>query len=206
MKQSRVAVLFLLLVLPSLIYGQSIDQKVAAIDAYANKVMDTWHGPGMAIAVVKDDKVVLAKGYGIRELGKPEKVDENTLFAIASNTKAFTTASLAILVDEGKISWNDKVTKYIPDLQMYDPWVTNELTIRDIVSHRSGLDTFSGDLLWYETTYTDDDILKRVHFLKPVSSFRTRYGYQNLMFIVAGKVIEKVSGKPWGEFVKERIL
>src|SRR3982750_4381000 len=206
MKQSRVAVLFLLLVLPSLIYGQSIDQKVAAIDAYANKVMDTWHGPGMAIAVVKDDKTVMAKGYGVRELGKPDKVDENTLFAIASNTKAFTTASLAILVDEGKIGWNDKVTKYLPDFQVYDPWVTNELTIRDIVSHRSGLDTFSGDLLWYTTTIDTDDMLRRVRYLKPVSSFRTRYGYQNLMFVAAGRVVEKASGMPWADFVKRRIL
>lgn len=206
MKQLRPAILFLLLILPLLVHGQSIDQKVAAIDAYANKVMDTWHGPGMAIAVVKDDKVVLAKGYGVRELGKPDKVDENTLFAIASNTKAFTTASLAILVDEGKLNWNDKVIKYLPDFQMYDPWVTNEITIRDIVSHRSGLDTFSGDLLWYDTTYPTDEILRRVRYLKPVSSFRTRYGYQNLMFIAAGRVIEKVSGMKWADFVRTRIL
>src|SRR6185436_1593199 len=107
--------------------SQTLDDKVKEIDAYANTVMDTWHGPGMAIAIVKDDKVVMAKGYGVRELGKPDKVDENTLFAIASNTKAFTTASLAILVDEGKLNWNDKVSKYLPDFQMYDPWVTNEL-------------------------------------------------------------------------------
>jgi CubicO group peptidase (beta-lactamase class C family) len=160
----------------------------------------------MAIAIVKDDKVVLQKGYGLRELGKPDKVDENTLFAIASNTKAFTTASLAILVDEKKLSWNDKVSKYLPDFQMYDPWVTYELTIRDLVSHRVGLDTFSGDLLWYDTTYSTDEILRRVRYLKPVSSFRSRYGYQNLMFIAAGKVVEKVSGKPWADFVKERIL
>src|SRR6478672_2254643 len=184
----------------------SLDQKLAAVDAYANKVMDTWGGPGMAIAIVKDDKVVMAKGYGVRELGKPDKVDENTLFAIASNSKAFTTASLAILVDEGKIGWNDKVTKYLPDFQVYDPWVTNELTIRDIVSHRSGLDTFSGDLLWYTTTIDTDDMLRRVRYLKPVSSFRTRYGYQNLMFVAAGRVIEKVSGRPWKDFIKERIL
>jgi CubicO group peptidase (beta-lactamase class C family) len=190
-------------------FAQSIDDKLKEIDAYANTVINDWKessGAGMAIAVVKDDKQVFAKGYGIRELGKPDKVDADTVFAIASNSKAFTAASLAILVDEKKIAWDDKVIKYLPDFQMSDPWITNELTIRDVVSHRVGLDTYSGDLLWYETTYTDDDILKRVHFLKPVSSFRTRYGYQNLMFIVAGKVIEKVSGKPWGEFVKERIL
>jgi CubicO group peptidase (beta-lactamase class C family) len=197
---------FVFLFLPALTFSQSIDEKIKEIDAYAQQVLTDWKGPGMAIAIVKDDKVVFEKGYGVRELGKPERVDENTLFAIASNTKAFTTASLAILVDEGKLSWNDKVSKYLPDFQMYDPWVTNELTIRDIVSHRVGLDTFSGDLLWYDTTYPTDEILRRVRYLKPVSSFRSRYGYQNLMFIAAGRVVEKVSGKPWAEFVRDRIL
>ncbi len=203
----NIRILFLLLfVFPLFVSAQSLDDKLKEIDAYANTVMDTWHGPGMAIAIVKDGKVVLAKGYGVRELGKPDKVDENTLFAIASNTKAFTTASLAILVDEGKLNWNDKVSKYLPEFQMYDPWVTNELTIRDIVSHRSGLDTFSGDLLWYDTTYSTDEILRRVRYLKPVSSFRTRYGYQNLMFIAAGRVVEKASGMKWADFVRSRIL
>ena len=202
--------LFVLVLLLSLnVASQTLDEKIAEIDAYAATVTETWKdksGAGMAIAIVKDDKVVLQKGYGIRELGKPDKVDENTLFAIASNTKAFTTASLAILVDEGKIGWNDKVSKYLPDFQMYDPWVTNELTIRDIVSHRVGLDTFSGDLLWYDTTYSTDEMLRRVRYLKPVSSFRSRYGYQNLMYIAAGRIVEKVSGKPWADFVRERIL
>jgi len=199
-------VLAFILVLQLFVYAQTLDEKLKEIDDYANTVMTTWKGPGMAIAVIKDDKTVLAKGYGVRELGKPDKVDENTLFAIASNTKAFTTASLAILVDEGKLGWNDKVAKYLPDFQMYDPWVTSELTIRDIVSHRSGLDTFSGDLLWYDTTYSTDEMLRRVRYLKPVSSFRTRYGYQNLMYIAAGRIVEKVSGKPWADFVRERIL
>src|SRR6187455_2382823 len=130
------AFVLILIVFPVLVLSQTLDEKLAEIDAYANTVMDTWKGPGMAIAIVKDDKAVFQKGYGVRELGKPDKVDENTLFAIASNTKAFTTASLAILVDEGKLNWNDKVSKYLPDFQMYDPWVTAQLTIRDIVSHR----------------------------------------------------------------------
>jgi CubicO group peptidase (beta-lactamase class C family) len=160
----------------------------------------------MAIAVVKDDKVIFQKGYGAREIGKPEPVDPDTVFAIASNSKAFTTAALAILVDEKKLAWDDKVSNYLPDFQMYDPWVTSELTIRDLVTHRVGLDTFSGDLLWYETTYSGDDILRRVRFLPRVSSFRTRYGYQNLMFIAAGKIVEKVSGRSWCDFVTERIL
>lgn len=205
MKKTR-AILFLFLVFPLFVSAQTLDEKVKEIDAYANTVLDTWKGPGMAIAIVKDDKVVMAKGYGVRELGKPDKVDENTLFAIASNSKAFATAALAILVDEGKIKWDDKVVKYLPDFQLYDPYVTNELTIRDIVSHRVGLDTFSGDLLWYDTTYTTDEMLRRVRYLKPVSSFRSRYGYQNLMYIAAGRITEKVSGKPWPTFIKERIL
>jgi CubicO group peptidase (beta-lactamase class C family) len=186
--------------------ASSIDEKLAEIDAYAKTVMDTWKGPGMAIAIVKDDKVVSQKGYGVLKLGENTPVDPNTIFAIASNSKAFATAALAILVDEKKISWDDKVSKYLPDFQMYDPYVTSELTIRDLVTHRVGLDTFSGDLLWYETTYTPDEILSRVRYLKPVSSFRSRYGYQNLMFIAAGKVTEKVSGKSWCQFVTDRIL
>ncbi len=208
-KSIWITFLFLSLLLPLNGQTPSFEEKLTEIDNYANNVVQTWagkSGAGMAIAIVKDDKVVSAKGYGIRELGKPDKVDADTVFAIASNSKAFTTAALAILVDEKKLAWNDKVSKFLPDFQMYDPWVTSELTIRDLVTHRVGLDTFSGDLLWYETTYTPDEILRRVRFLKPVSSFRTQYGYQNLMFIAAGKVVEKASGKSWCSFVTERIL
>ncbi len=205
MKKTR-ALFLLLFIFPLLVGAQTLDDKLKEIDDYANRVMETWKGPGMAIAVVKDDKAVMTKGYGVRELGKPERVDEHTLFAIASNSKAFATASLAILVDEKKLSWDDKVSKYLPDFQMYDPWVTSELTIRDLVTHRVGLDTFSGDLLWYDSTYTTDEMLRRVRYLKPVSSFRTRFGYQNLMFVASAKVVEKVSGKPWADFVRERIL
>jgi CubicO group peptidase (beta-lactamase class C family) len=204
----RKSFLFLLLfIFPVFVFAQDYSAKLAEIDAYAEKARVDWNVPGLAIAIVKDDKVIFAKGYGVRDINKPEKVDENTLFAIASNSKAFTTASLAILIDEKKIgSWDDKVSKYLPEFQMYDAWVTREMTIRDLVSHRSGLDTFSGDLLWYDTTYSTDEILRRVRFLKPVSSFRSRYGYQNLMFMAAGRIVEKVSGKSWGEFIKERIL
>jgi CubicO group peptidase (beta-lactamase class C family) len=203
-KVSRI--LLLLLVLPVFVISQTLDEKLKEIDDYANTVMAIWKGPGMAIAIVKDDKEVFAKGYGTRELGKDAPVDENTVFAIASNSKAFTTASLAMLVDEKKLDWNDKVSKYLPDFQLYDPYVTSELTVRNLVTHRVGLDTFSGDLLWYETTYSPDEILRRVRYLPKFSSFRTQFGYQNLMFIAAGKVLEKVSGKSWCEFVTERIL
>lgn len=183
-----------------------MDAKIAEIDAYAQTVMETWKGPGMSIVIVKDDKVAFQKGYGVLKLGESTPVNPDTIFAIASNSKAFATAALAILVDEKKIAWDDKVSKYLPDFQMYDPWVTSELTIRDLVTHRVGLDTFSGDLLWYETTYKPEEILARVKYLKPVSSFRSRFGYQNLMFIAAGVITEKVSGKSWCQFVTERIL
>jgi CubicO group peptidase (beta-lactamase class C family) len=202
----RLSFLFLLLVFPIFTFAQSLDERLREIDAYAEKTRTDWNVPGIAVAIVKDDKVVFAKGYGVREMGKTERIDENTLFAIASNSKAFTTASLAILVDEKKLSWDDKVVKYLPEFQLYNPYVTSELTVRDLVTHRSGLDTFSGDLLWYETHYDSDEVLRRVRFLKPTSSFRSSFGYQNLMYIAAGKVIERVSGKNWSQFVTERIL
>lgn len=207
MKRKIHSIFILLFVFPAFVLAQNSDAKLAEIDAYAQQVMKDWKQPGMAIAVVRDGKTVFAKGYGVQKIGTNEKVDENTVFAIASNSKAFTTAALSILIDEGKIGgWDDKVTKYLPEFRLYNSYVTEDLTIRDIVSHRVGLDTFSGDLLWYETKYTNDEILNRVKYLKPTRGFRTGFGYQNLMFIAAGKIIEKVSGKSWGEFVKERIL
>lgn len=204
---ARFILILAFIVFPIFSFCQDYSAKLSEIDSYAQKVLTDWKTTGFAVAVVKDDKVVFAKGYGIRELGKPEKVDENTLFAIASNSKAFTTAALAILIDEKKIGgWDDKVSKYLSEFQMPDAYVTREMTIRDLVSHRSGLDTFSGDLLWYETTYSTDELLRRVRYLKPKSSFRSQFGYQNLMFAAAGRIVEKVSGKSWGEFIKERIL
>lgn len=185
---------------------QTTAARLKEIDRYAAKAGHDWKVPGFAVAIVKDDKVVFARGYGLRELGKPESVDENTLFAIASNTKAFTSAALAMLVDDGKVKWDDPVTKYLPFFQLYDPYVTRELTIRDLLSHRSGLGTFAGDLLWYESKYSRDEILYRVRFVKPTSSFRSRFGYQNILFLAAGEIVAKVSGKSWDEFVKERFF
>jgi CubicO group peptidase (beta-lactamase class C family) len=178
----------------------------ADLDVHAKKLLADWHVPGVAIAVVKDDKVVLARGYGVRETGKPDPVDEHTLFAIASCTKAFTSAALAILVDEGKLRWDDKVTRYLPGFQLYDSYVTRELTVRDLLCHRSGLGTFAGDLLWYNTTYDRNEVLRRVRYLKPVTSFRSGYGYQNILFLAAGQIVPAATGKSWDEFVRERIF
>ncbi len=179
---------------------------IAEIDQYIKKVQQDWEVPGIAVAVVQGDKVLLSRGYGVCDINTKQPVDDQTLFAIASNSKAFTAAAVGILVDEGKLNWDDRVIKHLPNFQMPDPWTTREMTVRDLLCHRSGMDTFSGDLLWYDTNYTPDQIIERIRFLKPVSSFRSRYGYQNLMYITAGKIIEKASGQSWAEFVRDRIL
>lgn len=176
------------------------------IEAYIQKVRSDWDVPGLAVAVVQGDRVLMAGGYGVRRLDSQEAVDADTQFAIASNSKAFTAAAVGILMDEGKLDWDDPVIKHLPTFQMPDPWTTREMTVRDLLSHRSGMDTFSGDLLWYDSTYSADEIVHRIRYLKPTSSFRSRYGYQNLMYIAAGKVIEKVSGQSWADFVRSRIL
>ena len=205
---AQICVLLLLIAAPRLLAAQTatLEARLKEIDEYALKVGKDWPAPGFAVGIVKDDKLVFAKGYGVREMGKPNTVDEYTLFAIASNSKAFTAAAVAMLVDEGKLKWDDPVTKYLPSFQLYDPYVTRELTIRDLLSHRSGLATFGGDLLWYESNYTRDEILQRVRFLKPSSSFRSRFGYQNILFMAAGEIVAKVSGMSWDAFMKEKLF
>jgi len=183
-----------------------VNVDVQQLETYIETCRQEWQVPGLSVAVVKDGQDFLVKGFGIREIGKPEKVDDQTLFAIASNTKAFTAACLAILVDQGKINWDDKVQKYLPEFQMDDPWVSKEMTIRDLLCHRSGLRTFSGDLIWYCSTYSPKEIISRIKFLKPTFGFRSGYGYSNLMFITAGLVVEAVSQKPWEVFIKENIF
>lgn len=178
-----------------------------ALDATVKRAMQTLRVPGVSIAIVKDGKLVVAKGWGVRKLGETAAVDGDTLFQIASNSKAFTTASLAMLVEEGKISWDDPVSKHLPSFRMYDPYASNEVMIRDLVSHRAGLGLGAGDLMIYPPTdLPREDIVSRIRYIKPASSMRSRYAYNNLMFIAAGRVIEVVSGKSWEEFVTERIL
>ncbi|MBX6365139.1 MAG: serine hydrolase [Gemmatimonadetes bacterium] len=179
---------------------------VAALDAYFAKAREDWGVPGMAVAIVKDGKVVLAKGYGVRELGKPDPVDEHTLFAIASNTKAFTATALATLVDEGKLSWDDRVQKHLPWFQLYDPFVSQDIRVRDLLSHRSGLGTFSGDLLWYGTTYSPEEIARRIRYLEPAGQYRGSYGYSNVAFVTAGLLIPTLTARSWIDYVSARIL
>lgn len=177
------------------------------LDADVTRVMKTFDVPGIAIAIVKDGKVVATRGFGVRKLGQPAPVDANTLFEVASNSKAFTAAALAMLVDEGKLAWDDPVTKHLPDFQMYDAYVTHEMTVRDLLTHRSGLGLGAGDLLWWPTTsFSTDEIIEKLRYIKPATSFRSAYAYDNLLYIVAGKIIAAKSGKSWGDTVREKIL
>ncbi len=175
-------------------------------DAYVTRGLQVLRTPGAAIAVVKDGKVLFAKGYGVRALGDTGRVDAHTLFQIASNTKAFTTAALAMLADDGKLSWDDPVTKFLPGFQLYDPYVTREFTVRDLVTHRSGLGLGAGDLLWFHSSYGREEIAYRIRYAKPVSSFRSQYAYDNVLYIVAGEVVRAASRKSWDDFVRERIF
>ncbi|MFP2997760.1 serine hydrolase [Spongiivirga sp. MCCC 1A20706] len=176
------------------------------LDKYIENAVEQWGVPGLSVAIVKDGEIVFEKGYGVKELGKPDKNDEHTLYAIASNTKAFTSAMIAQLVEEGEIQWDDPVQQYIPYFEVYDPTISGMITIRDLLSHRVGLGTFHGDTGWYRSDFTSEEIIKNIKHVKKSYPFRSGYGYSNLMFITAGKVIEEVTGKSWAENVQERIL
>ena len=203
MRTRVISVLLLCLLVQVAVVGQQVAPE-PGFDEYVANAMKEWEVPGLAIAIVKDDRIVFAKGYGVRELGGTAAVDDHTLFAIGSSSKAFTAAALAMLVDEGKIKWDDPVTKYLPGFQLFDPYSTRELTVRDLVTHRSGLER--GDLLWYASPYDRNEVLRRVRFLKPSWSLRARYGYQNIMFLAAGQIQPSVLGKEWDDVVRERIF
>ncbi len=175
-------------------------------DNYVEEAMRDWMVPGLAISVVKDDSLVLARGYGVKKLGNPAEVDAHTLFAIASNSKAFTATAIGMLIEEGKLSWDDPAIQYLPTLLLYDPYVTREITIRDLLCHRSGFQRWGGDMIWYGSDRSVSEVLFQVRYLTPHSSFRSKYGYCNLMFVAAGQITEAVSGKRWGDFLAERIF
>lgn len=198
--------ILLAVVLSSFCINAQITEK--ELDVLVENTMKTFNVPGIAVGIIKNGKLVLAKGYGVSNINTNQKVDANTMFGIASNSKAFTASALAILVDEGKINWDDKVIKYLPDFKMYNDYVTNEFTIRDLLTHKSGLGLGAGDLMiWPDGhDFTPKDIVKNIQYLKPVSGFRTKYDYDNLLYVIAGEVIEKNSGKSWCDFVEERIM
>ena len=204
MKKYTIA-LVLLVILNTNSYAQISSKQV---DEVVEKTLKTFNVPGIAVAIVKDGNVIHSKGYGVKSILTNEKVDANTLFGIASNSKAFTAAALAMLVDEGKIKWDDKVVQYLPNFKMYNEYVTTEFTIRDLLTHRSGLGLGAGDLMiWPDgSDFTAQDIVKNLQYLKPVSAFRTQYDYDNLLYIVAGEVIQVASGMSWCDFIEKRIM
>ena len=203
----RKIIIALLLCMPAFFTaGQPITS--SQIDALVEKTRKIFDVPGIAVAIVKDGKVIHEKGYGVRSLATGEKVDEHTRFGIASNSKAFTAAALGMLIDEGKMKWTDRVTDFIPGFKMYDPYVTAHFTVADLLTHRSGLGLGAGDLMiWPDSSnFSKEDIIHNLRFLKPVSDFRTKYDYDNLLYVVAGEVVAKVSGMPWEEFIEQKIM
>ena len=209
-RMKRFVMLFMALTLTGFASAQSPASPTTPpsdLDAYVASSMKTFDVPGMAVAIVRDGRVVVAKGYGVRKLGDSTPVDGFTLFGIGSNTKAFTTAALATLIDEGKLSWDDPVYQRLPGFVMYDPYISHEMTIRDLLTHRSGMGLGEGDLLfWPHSTYTREEIIYKLRFMKPASSFRSHYAYDNLLYMTAGQIIPAVTGISWDDYIRQRIF
>jgi CubicO group peptidase (beta-lactamase class C family) len=176
------------------------------LDSYIQEQLELWKVPGVSVAVVKDQEVVYAKGFGVRNLEEGGDVDADTLFGIGSCTKAFTATAIGMLVQDGKISWDDPVLRHMPEFQMYDPLVTRKITIRDLLCHRSGLGTFVGDLTWFGSIYDRAGAIHRVRLLEPAYDFRTGFGYSNAMFLVAGEIVPRVTDVSWDDFIDQRIF
>lgn len=188
---------------PAPVAGQA-PPELAGLDGYIEAAVDDWGVPGLAIAVVKDDSVIFAGGYGERVVGSGESVDGNTLFAIASTTKAMTVAALGMLVDEGLVDWDDRVTKHLPGFELEDPYVTRHLTIRDLLSHRTGVSR--SDNVWIAAPFDRPEVLRRARFLEQTRGFRAGYGYNNIMYMVAGEVVAAASGMEWPRFIETRLF
>jgi CubicO group peptidase (beta-lactamase class C family) len=179
----------------------------ADTNAYVGKAMSAFGAPGLSLAIVEDGHTVVARGYGVRNIMTKAPVDEHTAFPIGSESKAFTAAALGILVDRGKLKWTDRVIDRLPGFQMYDPYVTGHMTVRDLLTHRSGLRLGQGDLLIVpNTNRTRADVVHALRYLKPATGFREQYAYDNVLYIVAGALVESVSGQTWEDFVRQNIF
>lgn len=202
--RSSAAVLFAVFAAAGPALAQRKTAPLDDFDGYVEKSMQEWNVPGLAIVVVKGDAIVHARGYGVRTAGRPEPVNEHTIFATGSTTKSFTAALVGMMVDDNKIRWDDPVTKLLPGFQMYDPYVTRELTMRDLLSHRSGLSR--GDLTWYGSELTREEIVTRVKHMRPAWGLRSTFGYQNIMYLVAGQAVSRAAGMSWDDLVRARIF
>ncbi len=178
------------------------------LDQLIKETITTFDVPGISVGILKDGEVIYSKGHGIRSLANKKDMNENTLVGVASNSKGFTCFALAMMVDEGKLNWDDKVRQHIPEFQLYDPWVTEAFTVRDLVTHRSGMGLGAGDLMFFPegNDFTVKDVISNVKYLKPESSFRSEFSYNNNMFIIAGEVLKRVSGLTWEEFIETKIM
>ncbi|MGH9800472.1 MAG: serine hydrolase domain-containing protein, partial [Blastocatellia bacterium] len=202
----RLIVLFTLLFVPIQLSAQnpSAQIKLDGFDTFVEQVMKDWKVPGLSLAIVKDGKIVYAKGYGYRDVVKKLPVTPDTLFAIGSNSKSFTAAALGILADEGKLDWDKPVREYMPDFRLYDEYATANLRVRDLVSHQSGLPRH--DLLWYGSPLSRKELFDHLRYLEPNRKLHEKYQYNNLMFMTAGFLVERLSGQTWEEFVSKRIF
>lgn len=180
--------------------------KFETLEQDVRQALQQWEVPGIAAAAVKDGEVVLTRGFGVRKQGDPTPVDDRTLFAIASNTKQMTATLLATFVDERQIRWDDRAQNHLPDLQLADPYASRELTIRDLLCHRNGLPDYGGDIMWWGATNDRTEVLRRVRFVQPISSFRSKWAYQNTMFTAAGEVAAKLSGESWDATIQQRLF
>ncbi len=177
------------------------------LDLYIEKVIRTFDVPGLSVSIVKDGKVLLARGYGVKKLGTNDKVDGNTLFSIASNSKAFTGTALAMLVEEGKLKWDDRVIQHLPWFKMADNYITTNLTVKDLLVHQSGLLAYSGDLMLFPpSTFSRREILEKLQKLPLAYDFRSTYAYDNILYLACGEIIKAVSGQEWEDFIKTRIF
>jgi CubicO group peptidase (beta-lactamase class C family) len=202
MKKKILITLLTILLINPIIFSQNL--KINEFDAYVQKAVKDWEIPGLALVIIKNNQVLFKKGYGLREINTAKKVNTQTLFACASTTKAMTAACMAILVDEGKVKWDDQVIQYLPDFQLFDPFVTRELKIRDLFTHNSGVG--NTDFLWGDNYLPSTEILRRMRMVKPSYSFRGDFIYQNIFYLAAGEVIAKVSGMSWADFIKKRVF
>ncbi|WP_226065282.1 serine hydrolase [Kaistella polysaccharea] len=196
---------FLLILISFFAFSQVEEKK---LDELIQNTLKTFDVPGISVGIVKDGKVIYSKGFGVRSLNTNQKMTDETLVGIASNSKGFTATALAILADEGKLNFDDKVSKYIPEFQMNDPYVSQNITIKDLITHRAGLGLGQGDLMFFPEggNLTVNEIIHNVRYLKPENPFRTTLDYNNIMFIVAGEVIHRVSGLSWADFIEQKIL
>ncbi len=202
-----ICILFFIIISNLSVIAQNIPVLITdSLDIYVNRGLERWQIPGAAVLVVKDGKIIVSKGYGVKEFGTNNKVDENTLFMIGSNTKAFTGTALAFLEYEEKLKLEDNVIKFLPDFKMNDRWINNNLNLIDIITHRMGYRTFQGDFIFWSSDLTEDGVIEKFGKIQPKFDFRTKYGYTNAGYSIASKIIQKISTKEWKDYLREKIL